>query len=355
MYFRLLKLFVISSLLSLQLAFGACLESAETLTNAVDKLKVQFLCSNDEDLNKCNKLFKSAKKEKIDLVSHNSQSCVEGSASPKVLPLVTPIAEVSKVLEFGSAKRTYVNSHFDFYHHTKLHIQRMNALALELYRKYPSEFPGVDERMIKDVLSYHDRAKIDPNVKFNGKGFYETLYKYYGNVPPRDVIDKLNEYDDGFIKRRLQNLGISNAQNSEQVIKSLERLEKISDSVDRAMNPVSEEEFGRKMWKESKFAKDPTHKSMALYLENNYKELVGDKFYKKMTPDELSELKFRLVVNSQFSDKLSLAQKQMAKSKVTLAKFKKSLNQSFVSKTLKGLGRFALATTAVVDGVLLAI
>ena len=275
----LLLLFSISNALSL------CTESLEKEEQVILKMKTELICQNS--LSECQNII-----VKIDgIASFDQNECANSdiqieSTKPMIPDYLFGMAAIASEIN-GTQKREYVNSVVDFYHHTQLHKKRVVELAANLVETFPEEFKGIDKEMINRILSVHDNAKIGHNFRFSdGKAYYEKLYEYYGKRPPMEIINSLNDVDKSIMRQTIDNelfqltksMSVDDAAKfKEEFVGKLSRVENLADFVDRAMNPVSAEEFGRQMFLESNSntsKEDVAYKKMALYLEQNYKKIV---------------------------------------------------------------------------------
>lgn len=166
---------------------------------------------------------------------------------------------------------TYLRTFEDFHQHTQLHIKRVQTLALQLYLTHPEQFPGLDVQLVSEFMQLHDLAKIS---KFNNRppmlhSLFQQLQNDGANMIP--IIAELNARDfevryQWLLEKKLltpNGLPTSEAQ-------LLLMLENICDLVDRGMNEVSAEEFGRKMRLASEILNDPKEMRLAKFLERNY-------------------------------------------------------------------------------------
>ncbi len=300
-------------------AFGNnCFEDTKQSELGHNKMKAMVICSQPQTSEQCKEILHSNSIYESTLTILESSCKKEGHEIASIHPLSTPImmsiTSLWSNLDLGQ-RRKYVNSVVDFHHHTKMHKKRVVELAVELFKQYPKQFNGLNEAMIRRVLKDHDNAKIDAKYTYkNGKPFYEMLYQSYGKKPPIDVIEQLNKIDSSIMEDALKKEGLTfiKGEAKEERIRKmrmrqkLSKLEKLADFVDRAMNPVSSEEFGRKMCLESSVAKTEIAKKMALFLENNYKTITNELNYYKMSGKEYFQLaqnikldkSYRLLLNS---------------------------------------------------------
>lgn len=173
------------------------------------------------------------------------------------------------------AGERYVNSLEDFYMHMRNHVANVEVMADRLFiemEKNPEKWKayfGIPENasfdnklkaQIKEFISLHDISKLNTSKEFLEKikrqnGIINDLYTVYGK-PFKDmtesekkIVDSLNIVDkaerDAFIKKH--NL-------PPWAVKVIDEFEKISDGVERGMNPVTSEEMAKVVWKESEGA-----------------------------------------------------------------------------------------------------
>lgn len=166
---------------------------------------------------------------------------------------------------------TYLRTLEDFHQHTQLHIKRVQTLASQLYLAHPEHFSGVDAELAREFMQLHDLAKVS---KFNNRppmlqSLFQQLQNGSTNMIP--IIAELNARDFEvryrwlLEKKLLTPNGLPTAE-AQQLL----ALENISDLVDRGMNEVSAEEFGREMRPASEILKDPKEVRLAEFLERNY-------------------------------------------------------------------------------------
>jgi hypothetical protein len=235
----------------------------------------------------------------------------------------------------------YVNNVDDFLDHTRSHVENLEYLAVYAMSKVKEskklrESLGIpndanlEEFSIKVIegISYHDATKLNKDspvkigknlearlakemskdiVDINARvllakklikrGFSapEILYSgYAGGLTSMDgntskeffsfIDNHLNTMDDEVIKRYMD----SSFEN-EWERKAFKKIEDIVDKIDRGMNPISSEEFGRKMSPASDFVGDVdiVLKDLIIDCENNYDKICPKRFYHKRI-DEMS-------------------------------------------------------------------
>jgi len=368
------KIILISFLLFVTLApqrtwSGAsfCFEDIESEELAIAKLKGQAICANSS-LGDCKNLFFGKSESSKEELTPLPQVCEALSINQlTALPLAMPKAMVlENILHYTSReRRPNVNSLTDFHHHTKMHKKRVLRLGLSLLDRFPEEFEGIDKKMAERLLAEHDNAKMSPRYRYqNGRPFYAELYDHFGKRPPQDIVNHLNLADSKIMERALEREGLAlskfdspNERGRKLELRArFDKLEKLADFTDRAMNPVSPEEFGRKMWLESDAAikkGDRSKAKMALYLESNYKHLVGDLYYKKLSPSAHFVASQKLAVYQKFGRLIG----QGRSLKELGARALDGGARLLGSRPLSSLGklgtRLALTTASVLDAALL--
>ena len=342
-----------------------CFSESESFYSVHTRLKTQVICSNGESLKVCHDLVISQSPEKEE---NNQKSCEVSdvqvaSTVPLTSPVIASLNGLSRGINEALGRKTYVNGVVDFHQHTIMHKKRVTQLAVELAKKFPKEFKGLSKDLIIRVLSQHDNAKIQPRYTYGKSGpFYETLYKYYGAKPPLDVIKQLNIVDSEIMEEALKKEGLAfefNDTKSQKLKKAALRdkifkLEKLADFVDRGMNEVSPEEFGRKMWKESSVAKTLMGKKMALFLEANYEKLVGHLKYKKLSSKEYFILAQKIKTDKHFKTLLNSGRTIKEMSSRSLNGIAKVMTSRAQSQVAKLGGKLLLGASFALDGLLLA-
>lgn len=167
---------------------------------------------------------------------------------------------------------TYLRTLEDFHRHTELHIKRVQTLAAQLHRAYPEHFPDLDAQLVHEFMQLHDAAKIS---EFNNRPpMLESLFQHIQNDGANmlPIITELNARDfekryRWFIEKKLLTPNGLPTAEAQQLL----TLENISDLVDRGMNEVSPEEFGREMRPASELLNDPKEARLAEFLERNYR------------------------------------------------------------------------------------
>ena len=204
---------------------------------------------------------------------------------------------------FNSAVRAYVQNEKDLTQHFKLHIQRVTALAMELYDSPPNPelFAGISRQLALDFLSLHDQAKINDSEEFrrkywveqvdkNGKrleSFITRLMENYGTdkrslsdelrAEAEHTIRTLNLADDNVANGFFKAHGLLDEQGKRtEIAERLKILEKIADCVDRNTDPVAREELSLPTTKPPKldrFLSEP-YLTYALKLKEKYAKVV---------------------------------------------------------------------------------
>lgn len=172
-----------------------------------------------------------------------------------------------------------VESKGDFDRHLALHRKRVLVLGLALRERF---YPHIDAKELKTFLKYHDIAKTDL-VHGNLKTSVEELYKFYGTrlrsteePQLKHLVDSIN-----LIDRRIALMFLENFKASEQNRELFQKIERMADLVDRGMDPVASEEFGRLLTKASVILAEIHDVDQVLWLEDHYQELTEQFQYKK--------------------------------------------------------------------------
>ena len=318
-------MFLLAFGINTKLAYGSdafqCFESSEQEADAFYKLRTQVLCSNlnfeecrkalafDEHIESQKKALQQASCQKKNIDQKQLRTL-----NPEIYHLSSSIAATTILLNrsqplFGSSpsgvfsRRAYVNSALDYIHHMRIHTSRVTELAVAAVKKFPEEFPGITEEHIREIFPKHDDAKKFAHYKFSdGKPFFEKLYEFYGKRPPGELIQELNATDEKIMDDAIKKMGLDS---KKEVI---ERLEKLADFVDRAMNEVTPEEFGRASYPESEAAArkgDIKLSQMAKYLEDNYLKITGHIQFEKPSPAEFFRLSQHALAEKRFKTLIS--------------------------------------------------
>jgi len=341
----------------------SCFESVEREELAIAKLKGQVFCAN-AGLGNCKKLFLGMPESDKKAAAVSPLICAPSSINQlKALPLATPKAAGFKnILDYIEGKRHgFVNSLADFHHHTKMHKKRVQRLGLKLLERFPKEFEGIDRQMAERLLAEHDNAKMSSRYRYrSGRPFYAELYDHFGKSPPGDLVNQLNLTDSKIMKDafKREGLALSEYDSPDERARKLkikanfDKLEKLADFTDRGMNPVSPEEFGRKMWSESKAAIEEGDRSkakMARYLEKNYQQFVGDLYYKKLSPSAHLAVSQKLVTHQKFGNLIGKASSVKELSARALNGGSRLLGAKPLARAGKLGARLAFTTAAVLD------
>lgn len=270
----------------------SCLDDRHELADAQTQMMTELSCNSS--LSTCRDIFFGTQKTNRFTADPSVLTCSSDTDYSGPLPLATVTAMgVSKTSTIiAGNRRRYLNQLPDFFHHTELHKRRVVELAKAVMGEYPEEFKDIDPEKAIRILTEHDNAKIDPRYRAaNGKPFYQSLFNYVGEKAPQQLIDDLNFHDNKIINNAFEVEGIAESEfDSKEVAqkKSKERiafkkLEELVDHVDRGMNPVSLDEFGRAGYKESETAKRAKQREMALFLEKNYSKIIKGLEFKPLT------------------------------------------------------------------------
>lgn len=189
----------------------------------------------------------------------------------------------------------FVQTLEDFETHTILHIQRVQKLGLELYRSFSDDFTGVTEKLLSEFLSLHDCAKIK-GVKQQNRALHE-LYPFYGaNAESKDefrkIVSKMNEEETAIQIDFFRASGLLEKKTGQTTFEAQQLLliEKVADLVDRGMNEVSEEEFGRSMRLASELFEEIQNQVYARHLEVNYQEITESLWLSRLKASPLRTL-----------------------------------------------------------------
>jgi len=163
---------------------------------------------------------------------------------------------------------TYVETASDFQKHIQLHRTRVVVLGLALAKVH---YPEISQEDLKIFLELHDTSKVDPKNS-------SQLFGFYGRPPAnleekerlKSIVGSINEVDSQVGQKFFQeNISLTPTQRSQFLT-----IEKVADLVDRSMDPVATEEFGRQMTRASQFLKDAEQARLSLWLEQRYHKLV---------------------------------------------------------------------------------
>ncbi|WP_412470243.1 MULTISPECIES: hypothetical protein [unclassified Halobacteriovorax] len=282
--------------------------NSEVVKDKISYLRTSVICANSSSLNDCLELVQLRDIEHSHLIDAaiKEDSALVCSLPVTGYPVVTSTflalqKSSMQVISEKLAPRKYVNDALDFYQHMQAHKKRVVEMGMRLLKEFPDEFKGLDENILKSVLSVHDNAKVRTTSRYNGRPFYEVLYNEgYGKKLDRKIVDALNNQDEKFVKEVFDQFNLNDS-TREKIL----RIEKIADFVDRGMSPVATEEFGRKTTLASQsdfFLKDKMDRNLAKYLEDNYQDINKDLHYKKLSVLEKAKLKSRLDVKLKYGE-----------------------------------------------------
>ena len=159
--------------------------------------------------------------------------------------------------------RQYVRSEEELGVHFEAHIKRVRMLGRALFARNRNVYlaQGLDESQVLEFLSLHDQAKWDNSPEFrslyhdepthfeDSRSFLARLWDVYGTSDlPRikPIVEALNRADERVAERYFAGLQIPESRKS-RVIALLKQIERVADRVDRNLDPVAAEEFGRKV------------------------------------------------------------------------------------------------------------
>lgn len=183
--------------------------------------------------------------------------------------IITIILILSSLLAIPAHSLQYVASASDFQLHIQLHRRRVVLLGSYLAKQ---EFPEISAELAENFLLLHDTSKTL-------KQTITSLYAFYGKnnldadqlADLKKTITFLNSIDTAYADSFFDTYQLSSLEREQLLL-----IEKIADLVDRSMDPVAEEEFGRKMKLASEFIQDANQNTLAKLLESKYKDLIRD-------------------------------------------------------------------------------
>lgn len=202
-----------------------------------------------------------------------------------------------------NAEPLRVQSPEDYRIHMAAHRQRLIVLGKELKRNFPERFSNVSEQNIGDWLALHDQSKVNLHPEFLdhfhqqnpedqiATRLYQQLYgRPISSLPEEEkieaiaLINELNKMDSEIAARMARWLHlIDNNGNESPALQELRYIEKIADIVDRELDPIAAEEFGKKPWPaEEAFPGDLAAAQMISHLRLNYIRLTTGLSYKDL-------------------------------------------------------------------------
>lgn len=185
----------------------------------------------------------------------------------------------------------FVSTYQEFRVHVQKHRERVRLLGIDLALRY---YPHLDTDLVSRYLSVHDISKLmTSEERLRELGYVgdrnpsERLFEFYGqqDLPPEKiyerekVINLINNIDHEYVERFFSGYEKDKGRLGEDLKKELLEIERIADLVDRGMNPVSAEEFSRKMIKASDWVSTEKEREMAKYLELNYRNITFRSWY----------------------------------------------------------------------------
>lgn len=172
----------------------------------------------------------------------------------------------------------------EFSEYAQLHIQRVQHLGQELKKLYPKHFRGLDDEVVNEFLSLHDKAKLSPETLKSLSRFYGRSIESLTSAEKVEFLQlkkSLNAKDFEIRLNFLKQKGLADAQGKISFYgKKLFYIEKIADLVDRGSAVGTAQEFGKVMTPASTYMKSPLSKEMAQSLESAYSRVTKGKFYK---------------------------------------------------------------------------
>ncbi|WP_413287763.1 hypothetical protein [Bdellovibrio sp. HCB337] len=166
-----------------------------------------------------------------------------------------------------SHAQNYVTQIQDFQQHIELHRERVVVLGMTLAA---SHFPNVSKKDLKDFLRLHDSSKTMRNS-------LPRLFEFYGKPPANEeararlmsTVSDINAIDHSIAEKFFNERHLS-----PEMVEALYTIEKVADLVDRSLDPVAAEEFGRKLSPASQFFKEQELRDLSLWLESRYLNIV---------------------------------------------------------------------------------
>ena len=193
-----------------------------------------------------------------------------------------------------SSDLQYIKNINDFNCHIQAHKKRVTLLGMYLVNLYPSfEKETIKQLKVETFLNLHDNSKLDVQNQ-------TELYSFYGidfNEKKKsqffwDTIDKINEIDkelrEGFFDKsnrilieKRKFLSNKNPPYNNYIKNFFYMIEEIADLVDRGLDPVASEEFGKTMIPLSTYSfSDEINKiAKAKILEKNYDKIISGNRY----------------------------------------------------------------------------
>lgn len=162
------------------------------------------------------------------------------------------------------AANQYIHSLADFQTHIESHILRVQILGRYIFETFPQYFSHVTKTLLKKRLFLHDQSKVNREPSFMDRFYplaqerpiiadlFEAVY-LRRDQPAKirlqkilQIVEKLNLVDIQLNHRfnKAHHLFTPEGKLSEAG-RELDFLEKLADSIDRRLDPVSSEEFNR--------------------------------------------------------------------------------------------------------------
>jgi hypothetical protein len=154
----------------------------------------------------------------------------------------------------------YVNSPWDYYWHMVGHRVRVDELSRKLLEIAPESFPDVQPELLSEFIRFgHDESKLNPSQSFLDRQGYDRrrhpiasrlFHRIYGKDFSDQKVDRsralletrneLNAIDERVAQGFFRKKGISPEKARQYLL-----AEKVADSLDRSLDLVAQEEFGR--------------------------------------------------------------------------------------------------------------
>lgn len=232
-------------------------------------------------------------------MSHNSAHSKKSLPANSCIPLLIATLSLSYVpptlAESALQHIQYVNNYDAFMAHTKQHIANVYSLGKFAYYKWSVDFGALPFELLHEYLLLHDRAKtadLETLRKYGYEGdrtLGERLYDFYGQdvsqlsedqqLKMKGIINEVNALDELIRIEFLGSRGLIDDKGVENSLgKLLMKIEYMADITDRAVNPVSREEFAREMKPARDYFTDKADLVKAVLLEAHYPRIVNNKF-----------------------------------------------------------------------------
>lgn len=244
----------------------------------------------------------------------------------------------------------YVENIEDFREHMESHIENVGELALLIVDKIKDnerlcDLYGIPEDMdwdkfksdVKELIGFHDSSKMRKTpIKMEAplmKSMYkdssgvdvgernltmlEALYAMYGRKKKDFSEEEFEESTHVISFLNSQDFQITETyafrifEHDPIKINLYKIIENFADKIERGMNPITEEEFGRDIVKASEFAEfeHPEENALCFHVELEYKEVCSNRFLNKriqeMDEKQKEELEVKMEDRKDFFHELN--------------------------------------------------